>query len=230
MLAHALRHQKLGVLGPAVAALGQADLLLAERLAMGGAGILLVRGAVADMAVDDDQGRHIVRASKSLDRLRQPSGVVGVADTLHVPAIGEEARRHIVAERQVGVALDGDPIAVVDPAQVAEHLVAGERSRFAGHALHHVAIAANGINVVVEQREVRPVEMRGEPASGERHADAVAAALAERPGRGLDPGGQTIFRMAGAFAADLPETLDVVEGDRGLPEALVSRHRPPSRR
>ena len=81
--------------------------------------------------------------------------------------------------------LDGDLVAVVDPAQIAEHLVTGERGRFAGDALHHIAVAAQGENVVVEEREIRPIEMPGQPAADHRHADAVAAALAERTG-GLD--------------------------------------------
>ena len=218
MLAHAVRHQKFGVFGPAVAAFGETDLLLAERLAMGGAGVVLVRGAVADMAVDDDQGRHLRRAPEALDRLRQPLRVVGVADLLHVPAIGEKARRDIVAEGQIRVPLDRHPVAVVDPAQIAEHLVTGERGRFARYAFHHVAVAAQRINVVVEYREARPIEMLGQPARGERHADAVAAALPERTGRRLDARGQMVFGMAGALAAELPEPLDVVERDRGLAE------------
>ena len=221
MLAHAVRHQKLGVLGPAVAALGETDLLLAERLAVGRAGVVLVRGAVADMTVDDDQGRHIVGSLEDLDRLRQPLPIVGVADALHVPAIGQEARRDIVAESEIRMPFDRDPVAVVDPAKVAQHLVTGERGRFARYALHHVAVAAHGINVVVEHREVRPIEMLRQPAPGERHADAVAAALPERAGRRLDPGGQVIFGMAGTFAADLPKPLDIVERDRGLIETLV---------
>ena len=72
MLAHAVRHQEFGVLGPAIASLGETDFLLAERLAVGGAGVVLVRGAVADMTFDDDQGRHIVGSLEDLDRLRQP--------------------------------------------------------------------------------------------------------------------------------------------------------------
>ena len=71
MLAHAVGHEKLGVLGPAVAALGQAYLLFAERLAVGGAGVVLMRCAVADMALDDDQRRRVVGPPENLDRLRQ---------------------------------------------------------------------------------------------------------------------------------------------------------------
>ena len=116
MLAHAVRHEKLGVFRPAVAALGEAYLLLAERLAVGRAGVVLMRRAIADVAFDDDQGRHVVGAPETLDGLRQPLRVVGVADALHVPAIGEEARRDVVAERQIRMSFDGDAVAVVDPA------------------------------------------------------------------------------------------------------------------
>jgi hypothetical protein len=49
MLAYAVRHKEFGVLRPAVAALGQTDFLFAERLAVGGAGIMLVRGAIAEL-------------------------------------------------------------------------------------------------------------------------------------------------------------------------------------
>ena len=124
-------HEKLGILGPAIAALGKAYFLFAERLAMGGAGVLLVRRAVADMALDDDQRRHVRRAAESLDRLGHPLRVVGIADALHVPAIGQEARRDVVAEGQIGVPLDRHPVAVVDPAKIPEHQVARERGRFA---------------------------------------------------------------------------------------------------
>ena len=64
MLAHAVRHQKLCIFRPAVAALGEAHLFFAERLAVRGAGVLLVRRAVADMAVDDDQGRTVAGAAE----------------------------------------------------------------------------------------------------------------------------------------------------------------------
>jgi hypothetical protein len=96
----------------------------------------------------------------------------------------------------------------------------GERGRLAGDPLHHVAVAADGINVVVEYRVTRPIEMLRQPAAGHRHAYAVATALAERSGRGLDARSQAIFGMAGTFAAELSKTPDIVERDRGLVEPL----------
>ena len=60
VLVNAGRNIELLVLGPAVVALGEADFLFAEGLAVGAAGVLLVRGAVGDVAVDDDQRRPVL--------------------------------------------------------------------------------------------------------------------------------------------------------------------------
>src|SRR5207248_10658209 len=38
--------------------------------------------------------------------------VVGIADARDVPAVGDEARRHVLAEGNVGVALDADVVVV----------------------------------------------------------------------------------------------------------------------
>ncbi len=190
---------------------------------MGGRGILLVRRAVADMALDDDQGRPVVGALGVGDRVGDPLAVVGVADPLDLPAIAEKAGGDILAEGERGVALDRDVVAVVDPAEVAEPQMAGERGRLAADALHHAAVAAQRVDVVVEDVEAGPVEVPGQPIGGDRHADAVGDALAERAGRGLDPRGQMVFGMARAFAAELAEMLQVVERHRGRAEALVFR-------
>src|SRR5439155_5422008 len=53
--AYTLGDEELLLFRPAVEALAEPDLLLAQRLAVRGVGVLLVRRAVADVAVDDDQ-------------------------------------------------------------------------------------------------------------------------------------------------------------------------------
>src|SRR5262249_15866781 len=90
----------------------------------------------------------------------------------------------------------------------------GERRRLARNPLHHVAVAAKSVNAVIEHRQPGSVERAGEPTRADRHADAVAATLPERPGRHFHARGVAIFRMAGATTAELPELFDVVEGHR----------------
>ena len=98
--------------------------------------------------------------------------------------------------------------------------MAGERGCFACHAFHHVAVAAEGIDVEIEQRKIRPVKPARKPTAADRHADAVAAALPERAGRRLDARRETVFRMTGTAAAELAKSPDVVEAD-GRPACLV---------
>src|SRR6516165_855403 len=66
---HLLGHQKLRIGRPSIGLLRQLDLLLAERLAVGSARILPVRGSVADVAVDDHKRRSAGRARGSPERI-----------------------------------------------------------------------------------------------------------------------------------------------------------------
>ena len=57
--------------------------------------------------------------------------IVDIAHALNVRAVGEEPRRDVVAESQIGVSFDRHAVAVAEPAEIAEHLVTGERGCFA---------------------------------------------------------------------------------------------------
>src|SRR5262249_54348332 len=149
--------------------------------------------------------------------------VVGVAHAGDVPAVGDEPRGHVLAEGPLGVALDGDLVVVVNPTQVGELQMAGQRGSFAGDALHHAAVAGDGVHVVVEHVEAGPVEVRRLPAAGDRHAHAGGHARAERTSGRFDPRGPAVLRVAGALTVELPEALDVVKLHRQLAQPLVLR-------
>ena len=116
---------------------------------------------------------------------------------------------------------DRDPVRVVDPAEVREALVRGERCRLRGDALHHAAVARLGVDVEVEQREAVAVVTRSEPLACDRHADRGGDALAERARGRLDAARPAVLGVARALRAELPEPLEVVERNRGLTEDLV---------
>ena len=59
----------------------------------------------------------------------------------------------------------------------------GERDRFLADAFHQVAVGGEHIGVVID--DVAPNSAREMP-FGDRHADGVGEALAERAGGGLD--------------------------------------------
>ena len=206
---------------------GDAELLLPGEdhvLAQGGAvclGAVLLGRAVADVAVDDDEGRPVVGVLERLERLGQGLGVVGVHDLDDVPVVGPEPGGGVLGEGDRGRAVDGDPVRVVDPAEVGELEVAGEAGGLGGDAFHHVAVAAEGVDVVVEEVEAGLVVVGPKPLAGRGHADAGGHALAERPGGGLDAAGPAVFGVARALAVELAELLEVVQGQRGLGEVFV---------
>ena len=223
MAGDALRHQELGILGPAIEALGQLDLLGAEGLAVGRVRVLLVGSAIADVAVDDDEGRPALGPGRGLVRTIEHLEIVGIAHPADVPAVGDEARGHVLAEGEVGMPLDRDLVVVVDPDEIVELEVAGEGGRFVGDALHHAAVAGEGVDAMREQLEARLVVARGQPLRCDGHAHAGRDALTERPRGRLDARGPAVLRMAGAAAVELPEAFDVVEGHGQLAERFVFR-------
>ena len=190
---------------------------------MRGVGALLVRGAVADDAVDHDQGRLGRLGLEGLDRRAQGVEVVGVGDVLHGPAQAGEPGRHVLAERQARAALDGDLVVVVEPAQVRQLQVPGERGGLGADALHQATVAGDGVDVVVEQVVAGAVERGGLPEPGDGHADAGRDPGAERAGGALDPGGPAVLGVPGTLRVELAEPLQVVERDRGRAHDLVVR-------
>src|SRR5262249_32934070 len=99
----------------------------------------------------------------------------------------------------------------------------GERGGLRADALHQAAIATYHVDVVVEDMEAGPVMPARQPSARDRHADAGGDPLAQRAGGRLDSRYPMIFRVSGRLAVELPETTDVVEGDRGRAETLILR-------
>jgi len=99
--------------------------------------------------------------------------------------------------------------------------MAGERRRLCPDALHHAAVPANRIDIIVEDVEACLVVPACEPLLANGHADAGGDALPQRAGGGLDPRGPVVFRMPRGFAVELTETADVLQGYRRLSHDLV---------
>ncbi len=147
--------------------------------------------------------------------------VVGVADPGDVPAVAHEARGDVVVVGDLGVAVDRDVVVVVDPAEVVEPLVAGERGGLVGDALHQVAVAADHVDVEVEELEAGPVEVRA-PATSPPTAipTEVATPWPSGPVVVSTPEVQRYSGWPGGLRVELAEGLDVVEGDRELARAI----------
>ncbi len=81
-------------------------------------------------------------------------------------------------------AIDRDAVIVEEDDQAIELEVASERDRFLADAFHQASIAGNHVGIVVN----KTLEARREIALGNRHADRICNALAERTGCGLHAG------------------------------------------
>src|SRR5581483_11189995 len=150
-----------------------------------------------DVRVNNDERRTIAGFKEGVISVGELLEIICVGDFDDVPAIRLEAKGDVFAERPLRGTIKGYMIVVIDPAKIGELQVTGEGSGFAAHALHHVAVTAHRINVVIEELEAGTVVVRSQPFAGHRHADAVAATLSERASRGLDTGGDAVLGVAG---------------------------------
>ena len=92
---------------------------------------ILVRRRVADDGAQRDERRLVGDCLGGLHCFFYADHVLAALDDLHVPAVGRVAGRGVLAQRDVGVVLDGDLVVVVEHDQVAELLGAGQRRRLA---------------------------------------------------------------------------------------------------
>ena len=214
MLRHLRRHGELRVGRPAVGRLRGRDFLRTQRctVRIGRAGF--VRCAVGNHAFHGDERRAALMLDDFAIGRIERGQIVGVFHRQHMPTQAAETRGDVLAECQLCAAFDRDLIVVVNPAQVIELQMAGDRRRFVGHAFHQIAVAALHPHAVIEQREAGLVVPGGEPLLGDRHADTVAATLPQRPGRCFDAGGVLNLRMSRRAAAPLAKVAELIQRQR----------------
>ena len=171
------------------------------------------RNALSNDGLGDDELRFAALGFFGLvEGLEDRVEVVAVGQRLHVPADGLETGGGAFALCLVRHGVERHIVGVVDENQIVESLVAGEGAGFHRHAFLHAAVACEADDMVVEYLVPGRVEMRRRHLAGQGQADRIANALAERTGGGLDPGGLVKFRMAGRFAVEYAEILQLLEG------------------
>src|SRR6266404_796712 len=127
VLIHSVGHEKLGVRRPAIRLLYELDLIFAERLAVRSTCILTMRRTIADMTIDD-YDRWSSRRSRGIPQcVLDAIQVIGIPNAKDVPSVREKAARHILGEGNIGFTFDRDVIVVVDPAEIIELEVPGDR-------------------------------------------------------------------------------------------------------
>jgi len=119
MFVHALGNQELGVLGPTVHAFRQPDFLFPERFAVSFFGVLPVRRTPADVTVHNNERGTIGGLQEKYGSRRGSSFksfASATCSTFHPYAVKRGA--NIFGKRERSSALNRDPVAVIDPAEV----------------------------------------------------------------------------------------------------------------
>src|SRR5215469_11970065 len=127
-----------------------------------------MRRTIADVTVHNDHRRALGRQEPfqgTSDELR----VIGVGDSRYFPSVCQETRRNIFGESNVCAPFDGDPVAVIDPAKIGELEMASDGSSLAGNPFHHVAIAAERVDIEIEKLETRAIVGFCKPAACAPH-------------------------------------------------------------
>ena len=185
----------------------------------------LGREAEADDRAAGDHGRPVRDRPGGDDRRADRVRVVTV-DLKHVPAGGTEPLDLVVRHGEAGRPVDRDRIIVPERDQPPQLQVARQRDRLLADALHQAAIAQKDVGIVVDQLVA---ELGVHDPLGQRHADQLRHALAQRAGGQLDPVRVMVFGVARRLAADLAEALQLLDRHvlvAGEVEQAVQQHRP----
>ena len=124
-----------------------------------------------------------------------------------MPVVSLEALVDVLSKAEFGGAVERDQVVVVEEDELAQAQGAGKRAGFVRDAFHQVAIAAQNVGVVVDDLHVGLVVDGGQMLLRDSQADRHGQALAERASGDLNPGRETVLRMAGRLGVPLAELL-----------------------
>src|SRR6202041_3184653 len=101
-----------------------------------------------------------------------------------------------------------------------------QRCRLLGDAFHQVAVAAQGIGVMIDDRVSGTVVTRREPRLRDGESDAVGEALTQRSRGHFYAGGIQPLGMTWSLAAPLSEALDFIQREivSGKKQQAVQKH------
>src|SRR5215475_2081929 len=99
-------------------------------------------------------------------------------------------------------------VVIVEINQLTKLQMPRERGCLGGHAFHQVAVRHNRIDIMIDDREILLVELRGEVRGAHRDADAVSKSLSQGTGRNLHTRSQNVLGMSGGLRAPLTKILN----------------------
>ena len=174
----------------------------------------LLRHSKADDRVNADQRRLVLYLLRVLDRLFDGFQIVAVRDLRHVPAGRLETLCPVFGKREIGRTVDRDLVVVVEIDQIAELQMPGKRRGFVADAFHQIAVRADAVDKIIDDRKAFLIELCRKMCLGDAHPDTVRKTLSQRPGRYLDARRQNILRVPRRFRMKLAEIASISSSGR----------------
>ena len=125
--------------------------------------------------------------------------------------IGFKTLLGVVVEPPLHIAVNGNPVVVVEGDEFIQPPDTCERTHFVADAFHHAAVAQEAVRTVVDHGETVAVKFRGEQLFSQGHTDGVGNALPQGARRRFHARRHAHFGMTGGFASHLTEVLQIVE-------------------
>jgi hypothetical protein len=197
---------------PAQGFAGQRDFLGAQRLAVGLGGVGAVGRALADVRLADDQRGAL--------GLLCASAMAADTASASCPSIGpitfqpQATKRRAVLSMNQGCTWPSMlmPLSSYSAISLFSFQAPARAHGFVADAFHQAAVAQEDVGVVVHHVMAFAVEFGGQQLFGQRHAHGIGNALAQRAGGGFHAGGHAHFGVAGGFAVQLAEVLQLFMG------------------
>ena len=205
-------HEEGLLAGVAIRCLGQADLFVAQRRAMGIGCPSLVGASPGNGGAKGDERRAIHLGIGGAEGPVESPEIIAILNYLDVPAVAFEAAQGVGGDGEVRGPLNGDVVVVEDPEEPTQFLVAGEFGGLVGDPLHEIAVRAEGNRAVMDDLVAWAVEVARHPALGQRHPHRVGDPLAKWTRCGLDPWGVVQLRVSGGLASPLAEVSNFLFG------------------
>ena len=127
-----------------------------------------------------------------------------------MPAVGFKTLGNVFIKSQIGITFDGDVVIVVKINHVSQTEMAGERGSFRGDAFHHITVAADGVNFIIENFKIRLIVACCHILLRDRHSNTIRKTLSQRSGCDFNSWCQAVFRVAGRNAVKLTEIFNVI--------------------
>ena len=215
------------LIGPVEGDAGRGHLVRPQRRAVAGFTALLVGRALANHGLAADERGPGGLVARRLYGGLHFRGAVAIDVVDHLPAIGLEARRGVIGEPTLHLAVDGDAVVIVEHHQFAQAQGARQGTDLVGDTLHQAAVAHKGIGVVVHHLVPLAVELGRQYFFRQRHAHGIGQTLAQGAGGGLDAGGVAVFGVARGLAVQLAEVLQLLDRQlvTGEVQQGVQQHR-----